>query len=292
MKAACFFIALQGFSSVYAFNLNSSILNHKRFQNGRNVVIPTASSDLYMGQMNDSDNGFLTNKDDMGSNLHKNDNSMNLWKDGMKKTISSMVVAMALTISTLGSGNEMMLAANAYDGNYDDATETIATVISNLKAAAKSGDGAATLKEYENIAAIITEGKGVGGSISNYGVKLDRGFVADEDTAIYNPGLSLLTESEKGTIVDSLIESRKALQASGGWTSDDQVGYNFLKEKLDPLHMTELKGYLGILPFYGAIVYIASFAVQQFARDAFPAAYIISALAVFVPVVVLIVFGS
>jgi hypothetical protein len=28
------------------------------------------------------------------------------------------------------------------------------------------------------------------------GVQLDRGYIADEDTAIYNPGLTLLTESD------------------------------------------------------------------------------------------------
>lgn len=298
MKTYFFVIALLGYSSGYAFNLNSpSIVPLARFQNGKAVETPLPSSALWMGQTNGNDGyGFLktNNKDDMNADMiisKNNDNNMILWKNGcaMKKTVSSMAVAMALTISILGSGN---MVANAYDDNYDDASDTIATVISNLKSASKAGDGAAALTEFENIAAIITEGKGVGGSISNYGVKLDRGFVADEDTAIYNPGLSLLTESEKGTIIDSLIDTRKTLSASGKWSSDDQVGYSFLKEKLDPLHMTELKGYLGILPFYGAVIYMASFAVQQFAREGFPAAYAASVLALFLPIVALIVFGA
>ncbi len=123
-------------------------------------------------------------------------------------------------------------------------------------------------------------------------MKLDRGFVADEDTAIYNPGLSLLTESEKERLVDAIIDSRKVMMDAGKWNQDNQFGYEFLKGNLDPLHMTELKGYLGILPFYGALVYLGVFGVQLLARDAFSIAYIISALAVFAPIFVLLLFSS
>lgn len=123
------------------------------------------------------------------------------------------------------------------------------------------------------------------------GVQLDRGYIADEDTAIYNPGLTLLTESEKERLTEAVIQSRKAGLQSNTWTENNQVAYEFLKTQLDPLHMTELKGYLSIVPVYGAILYVVVLAVQQLARDLFPAAYLIAAAAIFLPVVALIVLG-
>jgi hypothetical protein len=123
------------------------------------------------------------------------------------------------------------------------------------------------------------------------GVQLNRGYIADEDTAIYNPGLTLLTESEKERLVEAVISSRKAGLAAESWNEDNQVGYEFLKEKLDPLHMTELRGYLGVLPFYGAFLYLAVFAVQQLARDFFQPAYIAGVALVVLPIVALISLG-
>jgi hypothetical protein len=120
---------------------------------------------------------------------------------------------------------------------------------------------------------------------------LNRGYVADEDTAIYNPGLTLLTESEKERIVEAVINARQTGNEANTWTSDNQVAYEFLKDKLDPLHMVELKGYLGILPFYGAIVYLGVLAVQQLARDLFQPAYLVGAALVFAPALALIAFG-
>lgn len=122
-------------------------------------------------------------------------------------------------------------------------------------------------------------------------MRLERGYVADEDTTIYNPGLSLLTESEKTRIVDAVIQNRKENIAKKTWSKDNEFAFEFLKTKLDPLHMVELKGYLGILPFYGAACYLAALAVQQVARDFFSAAYIVSAAAVFLPIFVLILKG-
>ncbi len=123
------------------------------------------------------------------------------------------------------------------------------------------------------------------------GVNLERGYVADEDTTIYNPGLSLLTESEKNRILDAVIQNRKDNVKAKAWSSDNEYAYDYIKTKLDPLHMVELKGYLGVLPFYGAAVYLAALAVQQIARDFFPAAYIVSALAVFIPIFALVLKG-
>jgi hypothetical protein len=172
----------------------------------------------------------------------------------------------------------------AYDPS-DYASETVQGAMQNLKEA-RSADR--IVAAYENIAEIITEGKGVGGQINYKGIQLDRGYVADEDTSIYNPGLTLLTESEKDRLVEAIVNSRKNAES---WNVDTQAGFDFLREKLDPLHMYELRGYLGILPFYGAAVYLAVFGVQQLARDLFPIAYFVGVLAVFGPAIALVLAG-
>ena len=103
--------------------------------------------------------------------------------------------------------------------------------------------------------------------------------------------MSLLTESEKEKIVNAVIENRKANLNKNTWNSDNEFAFDFLKIKLDPLHMTELKGFLGFVPIYGAGLYLTALAVQQFARNLFEPAYIISAVAVFLPILVLIAKG-
>jgi hypothetical protein len=120
---------------------------------------------------------------------------------------------------------------------------------------------------------------------------LERGFISDEDTTIYNPGLTLLTESEKERLVEAMITSRKDGLSKEQWSENNESGFQSLRDKLDPLHMTELSGFLAILPFYGAIVYLAVLAVQQFARDLFPVAYGIGVLAFFGPALALIFAG-
>lgn len=171
----------------------------------------------------------------------------------------------------------------------DYASETVTSAVQNLRSAA--GDVERSFGVFEDIAAIITEGKGVGGSLSYTGVKLERGYIADEDTTIYNPGLSLLTESEKERLVDEIVKNRKVGIEKKAWSENNEFAFDFLKQKLDPLHMYELRGYLGILPFYGAAVYLGTFFVQQNFRSVFPAAYIIGAVAVFGPIAVLVAFG-
>jgi hypothetical protein len=128
------------------------------------------------------------------------------------------------------------------------------------------------------------------------GVKLGEGIViADEDTTIYNPGLSLLTSSEKQRLVSAIVDNRAAgLTASppgSGWSEENEYAFGYLKQKLDPLHMHELGGYLGILPYYGAVLYLAALAVQKNARELFPLAYGLCALGVFGPALVLVAFG-
>ena len=126
-----------------------------------------------------------------------------------------------------------------------------------------AGNPDQTFQAYENIADIITEGKGVGGVVNYKGVTLERGYIADEDTSIYNPGLTLLTESEKNLLVDSLMKSRQAGIDKNQWSEKNQLAYEYLKVKLDPLHMTELKGYLSIVPVLVGVAYLAVLAVQQ-----------------------------
>jgi hypothetical protein len=177
---------------------------------------------------------------------------------------------------------------SAYEPN-DYASETVKTVIQSLKDA--SGNVDSTVKAYEEIAAIISEGKGVGGSINYRGVQLERGFVADEDTAIYNPGLTLLTESEKDRLVEAVVAARRDGLAVDHWNTDTQAGFDYLREKLDPLHMYELRGYLKIVPFLAGTVYLGALAVQQLARDLFPAAYFAGVLIIFGPAIALILAG-
>lgn len=45
--------------------------------------------------------------------------------------------------------------------------------------------------------------------LSTAGVALERGYVADKDTSVYNPGLALLTESEKERLVEAVGDARK-----------------------------------------------------------------------------------
>lgn len=201
-----------------------------------------------------------------------------------KQTALAVSLAIALAAGTATTA----LPANAYIPS-DYASDTVQTAIQDLKSS--SGKNEETFKVYESIAAIITEGKGIGGQINYKGIELERGYVADEDTSIYNPGLSLLTESEKERLVEGVIDTRKAGLKAKEWSENNEYAYEFLRTKLDPLHMVELRGFLNIVPFYGAAIYIAVVAVQQIFRDAFQAAYLIGVAAFFLPIVGLVLAG-
>lgn len=123
------------------------------------------------------------------------------------------------------------------------------------------------------------------------GVELNRGYVADEDTAIYNPGLSLLTESEKERLVEGVISAKEAGLQANQWSEENQYAFEFLRTKLDPYHMSELSGFLGVVPFYGAAIYVVVLAVQQLFRDAFQVAYLVGVVAFFAPIVGLVLAG-
>ena len=123
------------------------------------------------------------------------------------------------------------------------------------------------------------------------GVQLERGFVSDEDTSIYNPGLTLLTESEKERLVEAIIENRKMGLSGGQWSENNEFAYEFLKGRLDPLHMYELSGFLKFVPAYGALVYLVVLAIQQNVRSLFTPAYIGGVVAFFAPIVALVAAG-
>lgn len=123
------------------------------------------------------------------------------------------------------------------------------------------------------------------------GIALERGYVADEDTSVYNPGLTLLTESEKERLVEAVVDARKEGLQKGKWDENIERAFAEVKGKLDPFHTYELKGYLGFVPYYGAILYLGVLAVQQFARGLFPVAYGLGVLAFFGPAIAIIAAG-
>ena len=191
-------------------------------------------------------------------------------KDILRPIKSSITTAsLALVLSTIPiSTATTTQPAFAYEES-DYASETVTNVVSQLKST--SGNVDETFKTLEDVAKIITEGKGVGGTLTYDGVKLSEGsFVSDEDTTIYNPGLSLLTSSEKERLVSAIIENRKIGLSTQHWSENNEYAFDFLKQKLDPLHMHELEGYLGILPFWGAALYLVALFVQKNARGIFP----------------------
>ena len=68
---------------------------------------------------------------------------------------------------------------------------------------------------------------------SQDGVKLNEGFVADEDTTIYNPGLTLLTSSEKERLVNAIVDNRQIGLSTQHWSENNEYAFDFLKQKLD-----------------------------------------------------------
>jgi hypothetical protein len=123
------------------------------------------------------------------------------------------------------------------------------------------------------------------------GIALERGYIADEDTTIYNPGLTLLTGSEKERLVEAIVDSRKVGVSQNQWNDNNELAFDFLRGSLDPLHTYELSGFLSFVPVYGAILYLAVFVVQQVARNLFPTAYLIGVAAFALPIIALVAAG-
>merc|ERR1719356_98111 len=199
---------------------------------------------------------------------------------GRRRALTTTTFALTLALSPLVFHTPL---TNAYEES-DYASETVTTVVSQLKSSA--GKVEETFTTLEEMAKIITEGKGVGGTLTFDGVKLNEGVVADEDTTIYNPGLTLLTSSEKERLVSAIVQNRKvglSVTNQQGWSENNEYAFDFLKSKLDPLHMYELGGYLKVVPFWGAFLYLVAIFVQQNARGIFPLVYGLCALGVFGP---------
>ncbi|CAB9510532.1 expressed unknown protein [Seminavis robusta] len=221
------------------------------------------------------------------SNNSNNEDPEVLLPKSLQSFLASMAMISVLTLAPLNLLGDHNNAAFAYN---DYASDTVQSAMQTLKDA--GGDADRTFDAYENIAEIIAEGKGIGGSVDYKGVTLDRGYIADEDTSIYNPGLTLLTEGEKGRLVESLMQSRQAGIDKNQWSEKNQDAYAYLKFQLDPLHMTELRGYLKVAPFLVGFLYVGVLAVQQFARDLFPVAYIAAVLVLVAPAAILILTSS
>jgi hypothetical protein len=81
-------------------------------------------------------------------------------KQQSNNLVASSILAASLAFAVV---SVPLPAAQAYDAS-DYASETVQTVIQTLKDA--SGNTEQTFKAFESIAAIITEGKGVGGMIN------------------------------------------------------------------------------------------------------------------------------
>lgn len=221
-----------------------------------------------------------TNNEMIDTNNNKNSDILR----PILTAVTTASLALALITNPLSSQ-----PAFAYE-ETDYASETVTNVVAQLKSTTGDVDG--TFSTLEDISKIITEGKGVGGTLTYDGVKLSKDvFVSDEDTTIYNPGLTLLTSSEKERLIDAIIQNRKDGLSTQNWSENNEYAFDFLKQKLDPLHMHELEGYLGILPFYGAALYLVALFVQKNARGVFPIAYGLCALGIFGPVILLVATG-
>lgn len=210
----------------------------------------------------------------------------------LSKQILSLTLISMLLLSN--PTNTMILStSHAYDtsasSNTDYASEVVQDVLQRLQKTYGTIEG--TVQVYEDIVAIITEGKGIGGYINYKGVQLDRGYISDEDTTIYNPGLTLLTESEKQSIVSALVQSKNNNIQKNSWNVDTQAGFDYIREKLDPYHTYELRSYYQIVPYMIIGLYVGVLAIQQLAREWFAPAYIVSVGMLVLPAVAIIAIG-
>lgn len=184
-------------------------------------------------------------------------------------------------------------AAMAYRPD-DYAGDAVANAVIMLRESSSSGDAANgndVGRAFDEINSIIREGKGVGGTINFQGVNLERGYVANEDTTIYNPGLTLLTESEKERLVEASVLARNGLISRDAWTSENQISFEYIREKLDPYHTYELSGYLRNAPLYVGIAYLLAIGTQLFLRGIFPVAYFVLVFLTILPALVYIALG-
>mmetsp|Transcript_2776 Transcript_2776/g.5775 ORF Transcript_2776/g.5775 Transcript_2776/m.5775 type:complete len:237 (+) Transcript_2776:22-732(+) len=160
-----------------------------------------------------------------------------------------------------------------------DDYDAVSSSVSALRSTA--GKPKESLGAMREVYEIITEGKGLPGMEGR------SGLVSEDDTSVYNPGLSILSQYEKSEILGALSDNRDGGLSARTWTTEEDDQYKFIRGKLDPLRMTQLAGYLGVMPVVGAVAYVGAIAVQQLARPLFTVAYIVAAAVTFGPIVYL-----
>ncbi|GMI43585.1 hypothetical protein TeGR_g6631, partial [Tetraparma gracilis] len=150
----------------------------------------------------------------------------------------------------------------------------------------------ALLETFESLGSLISSGADVGGSVSflsNPGMSSVSSFDTGEDSSIYNPGLSLLSDDEKQALVASL----RSLHNNPLLDKPLETDRAYLLSLLDPLRLSSLAPYLHVLPLAAAGAYSLALAAMVFAREVFPALYVgIAAAALVLPIGVLLVFNN
>ena len=114
-----------------------------------------------------------------------------------------------------------------------------------------------------------------------------------EAVGINNPEgeMNVFSPSFRRTIATDLYDVKHAPETSPIFGSQTvQDFYGFLKRQMDPYHTIELKGYLSIAPFVGALAYGALLLCQRFASELFTLAYIGAAALVLGPIALIYFF--
>ena len=96
-----------------------------------------------------------------------------------------------------------------------------------------------------------------------------------------NPETGFLGQAERLDVFRELASRR---DESGLWTQDNVESFKALRAALDPLHVTDLKGYLSFAGLLGGGLYIAALWVQQTLPEIFPAVYLFLAACFSAPV--------
>ena len=96
-----------------------------------------------------------------------------------------------------------------------------------------------------------------------------------------NPETGFLGQAER---LDAFRQLAARRGESGLWTQDNVASFKALRAALDPLHVTDLKGYLSFAGLLGGGLYVAALWVQQTLPEIFPAVYLFLAACFSAPV--------
>ena len=96
-----------------------------------------------------------------------------------------------------------------------------------------------------------------------------------------NPETGFLGQAER---LDAFRQLAARRGENGLWTQDNVESFKALRAALDPLHVTDLKGYLSFAGLLGGGLYIAALWVQQTLPEIFPAVYLFLAACFSAPV--------